>query len=400
MTTINTNVMSMTAQRNLGTTSSSLATSMQRLSSGLRVNSAKDDAAGLAISERMNAQVRGLNVAVRNANDGISLAQTAEGALGKVGDMLQRMRELAVQSANASNNGSDRTALQAEVTQLSQEIDRVAKTTAFNGTKLLDGSFANATFQVGANAGEGISIDSIVSVKLDSMSSPSAMGYTTIQVSTEMALGSLTDLTAVAAGTLQINAVPGDNTSAVSLGAIKAAANATERAGQIVDAVNARSADTGVFAKLSYNAAGALTGYHLFSEKTAFSAAADLAGFNTAATGNLQAGAMFAGAYDMRGISVASAGGAQLSLKIIDKAINDVNSSRATLGALQSRFENAVANIQITGENISAARGRIVDADFAKETSSLSRAQILQQAGTAMVAQANQAQQGVLSLLR
>jgi flagellin len=400
MTTINTNVMSMTAQRNLGTTSSSLATSMQRLSSGLRVNSAKDDAAGLAISERMNAQVRGLSVAVRNANDGISLAQTAEGALGKVGDMLQRMRELAVQSANASNNGSDRTALQAEVTQLSQEIDRVAKTTAFNGTKLLDGSFANATFQVGANAGEGISIDSIVSVKLDSMSSPSAMGYTTIQVSTEMALGSLTDLTAVAAGTLQINAVPGDNTSAVSLGAIKAAANATERAGQIVDAVNARSADTGVFAKLSYNAAGALTGYHLFSDKTAFSAAADLAGFNTAATGNLQAGAMFAGAYDMRGISVASAGGAQLSLKIIDKAINDVNSSRATLGALQSRFENAVANIQITGENISAARGRIVDADFAKETSSLSRAQILQQAGTAMVAQANQAQQGVLSLLR
>ncbi|MGQ3003116.1 MAG: flagellin [Hydrogenophaga sp.] len=400
MTTINTNVMSMTAQRNLGTTSSSLATSMQRLSSGLRVNSAKDDAAGLAISERMNAQVRGLNVAVRNANDGISLAQTAEGALGKVGDMLQRMRELAVQSANASNNGSDRTALQAEVTQLSQEIDRVAKTTAFNGTKLLDGSFANATFQVGANAGEGISIDSIVSVKLDSMSSPSAMGYTTIQVSTEMALGSLTDLTAVAAGALTINAIPGDNTSAVSLGAIKAAANATERAGQIVDAVNARSADTGVFAKLSYNAAGTLTGYHLFSEKTAFSAAADLAGFNTAATGNLQGGAMFAGAYDMRGISVASAGGAQLSLKIIDKAINDVNSSRATLGALQSRFENAVANIQITGENISAARGRIVDADFAKETSSLSRAQILQQAGTAMVAQANQAQQGVLSLLR
>ncbi|MGQ3118354.1 MAG: flagellin N-terminal helical domain-containing protein, partial [Hydrogenophaga sp.] len=142
MTTINTNVMSMTAQRNLGTTSSSLATSMQRLSSGLRVNSAKDDAAGLAISERMNAQVRGLNVAARNANDGISLAQTAEGALGKVGDMLQRMRELAVQSANASNNGSDRTALQAEVTQLRQEIDRVAKTTSFNGTKLLDGSFA------------------------------------------------------------------------------------------------------------------------------------------------------------------------------------------------------------------------------------------------------------------
>jgi len=401
MTTINTNVMSMTAQRNLGTTSSSLATSMQRLSSGLRVNSAKDDAAGLAISERMNAQVRGLSVAARNANDGISLAQTAEGALGKVGDMLQRMRELAVQSANASNNSSDRTALQAEVTQLSQEIDRVAKTTSFNGTKLLDGSFANATFQVGANAGEGIAIDSIVSVKLDSMGLPSSMGYTTIRTSTDMALASLTDLTAIAAGTLQINAIPGDNTSAVSLGAVKAAANASERAGQIVDAVNARSADTGVFARLSYNAAGALQGYHLFSEKASFASNADLAGFNTAATGNWQAANMMIdGAYDMRGISVASAGGAQLSLKIIDKAINDVNSSRADLGALQSRFENAVANIQITGENISAARGRIVDADFAKETSNLSRAQILQQAGTAMVAQANQAQQGVLSLLR
>ncbi|MGX5653127.1 flagellin N-terminal helical domain-containing protein, partial [Hydrogenophaga borbori] len=152
-TTINTNVMSMTAQRNLSSSANSLATSMQRLSSGLRVNSAKDDAAGLAISERMNSQVRGLNVAARNANDGISLAQTAEGALGKVGDMLQRMRELAVQSANASNNSDDRKALQSEVTQLRQEIDRVAKTTAFNGTKLLDGSFANATFQVGANAG-------------------------------------------------------------------------------------------------------------------------------------------------------------------------------------------------------------------------------------------------------
>jgi flagellin len=156
MTTINTNTMSMNAQRNLSTSAASLATSMQRLSSGLRVNSAKDDAAGLAISERMNTQVRGLNVAARNANDGISLAQTAEGALGKVGDMLQRMRELAVQSANASNNSSDRTALQAEVGQLRQEIDRVAKTTSFNGTKLLDGSFLGQLFQVGANAGQAI----------------------------------------------------------------------------------------------------------------------------------------------------------------------------------------------------------------------------------------------------
>ena len=174
MSTINTNVMSMNSQRNLMSSQGALATSMQRLSSGLRVNSAKDDAAGLAIAERMNAQVKGLNVAARNANDGISLAQTAEGALGKVGDMLQRMRELAVQSANATNSADDRTALQAEVTQLRQEIDRVAKTTSFNGSKLLDGTFANATFQVGANAGEGISIDAIVSAKSDTLGQLSA----------------------------------------------------------------------------------------------------------------------------------------------------------------------------------------------------------------------------------
>ncbi|MEP7283090.1 MAG: flagellin, partial [Rubrivivax sp.] len=156
--TINTNVNTLTAQRNLASSQNTLATSMQRLSSGLRVNSAKDDAAGLAIAERMNATVRGLNVAARNANDGISLAQTAEGSLGKIGDMLQRMRELAVQSSNATNSADDRKALQAEVTQLRDEINRVAKNTSFNGAKLLDGSFAAATFQVGANAGENITV--------------------------------------------------------------------------------------------------------------------------------------------------------------------------------------------------------------------------------------------------
>ena len=171
MTTINTNVMSMNAQRNLMASQGSLATSMQRLSSGLRVNSAKDDAAGLAIAERMNAQVKGLNVAARNANDGISLAQTAEGALGKVGDMLQRMRELAVQSANATNSSDDRDALQAEVKQLSDEIDRVSQQTSFNGKKVLDGSFTAATFQVGANAGDNITIGSLADTTADNLSS-------------------------------------------------------------------------------------------------------------------------------------------------------------------------------------------------------------------------------------
>ena len=378
MTTINTNVMSMTAQRNLGTTSSSLATSMQRLSSGLRVNSAKDDAAGLAISERMNAQVRGLNVAARNANDGISLAQTAEGALGKVGDMLQRMRELAVQSANASNNTSDRTALQAEVKQLSSEIDRVAKTTSFNGTKLLDGSFANATFQVGANAGEGIAIDSIVSAN------SASLGKTELFVQTSIdATG--TDLDAIDAGTLSIKGT--------DLGPIGAAADGRVRSQQLVDAINAKSSDTGVFARITD------TGIEVLSD-TAIEED-DFVGWAAATDLNPEpADQTTASEFMLADINVESFGNSQLAMKVIDSAINAINSSRADLGALQSRFENAVANIQITGENISAARGRIVDADFAKETSNLSRAQILQQAGTAMVAQANQAQQGVLSLLR
>ncbi len=384
MTTINTNVMSMTAQRNLSGSASSLATSMQRLSSGLRVNSAKDDAAGLAISERMNSQVRGLNVAARNANDGISLAQTAEGALGKVGDMLQRMRELAVQAANASNNSDDRTALQSEVTQLRQEIDRVAKTTSFNGTKLLDGSFANATFQVGANAGEGIAIESIVSAKSDTLGDTDLI----------TAAGTLTTTAganaALAAGTLTVKGV--------ELGPIAAAADASERTTQVVDAINAKSSDTGVFARVVTDAAGAITGWTTFSDDAI--ATADFTGFTAATTGASPAAAGAAAASQLDDISITSFGEAQRALKVIDSAIDAINSSRADLGALQSRFENAVANINITGENLSAARGRIVDADFAKETSNLSRSQILQQAGTAMVAQANQASQNVLSLLR
>ncbi|AOF84530.1 hypothetical protein BSY239_3201 [Hydrogenophaga sp. RAC07] len=394
MTTINTNTMSMNAQRNLSSSAASLATSMQRLSSGLRVNSAKDDAAGLAISERMNTQVRGLNVAARNANDGISLAQTAEGALGKVGDMLQRMRELAVQSANASNNSSDRTALNAEVQQLRQEIDRVAKTTSFNGTKLLDGSFANATFQVGANAGEGISIDSIVN------SDSASLGQTAVHATpaiippaTPVAPAVLPAIPAGGATPLSIDDAAGNP---INLGPIGEATTLAQRAGQVVDAINAKSTDTGVFARPVYTA-GAVTGYEVFSDRAIV--AADFGNFAAGTTG---AGVNTAAAADsfVEDINVTSFGDSQLALRVIDNAINAVNSSRADLGALQSRFENAVANIQITGENISAARGRIIDADFAKETSNLSRAQILQQAGTAMVAQANQVPQGVLSLLR
>ncbi|MDZ4102192.1 MAG: flagellin [Hydrogenophaga sp.] len=392
MTTINTNVMSMTAQRNLSQSAGALATSMQRLSSGLRVNSAKDDAAGLAISERMNAQVRGLNVAARNANDGISLAQTAEGSLGKVGDMLQRMRELAVQSANATNSSSDREALQAEVSQLRSEIGRVADTTSFNGRKLLDGSFTAQSFQVGSNANETITVAAIANAKTNSLGVVTSASNTfTVNPA------GITDLNAIAAGGIIVNGT--------NLGAISAATSASERVGQIAAAINEKSSVTGINAAVVTNGAGVVTGMTLTSESAlgantitgAALADATKAGFTAAANTAATAAVVTTG---IDTLDVSSFAGSTLALKQIDSALNQINSSRANLGALQSRFESAVANIQIQGENISAARGRIVDADFAKETSNLSRAQILQQAGTAMVAQANQAPQGVLSLLR
>ena len=274
MSTINTNVMSLNAQRNLSASGGSLATSMQRLSSGLRVNSAKDDSAGLAIAERMNAQVKGMNVAIRNANDGISLSQTAEGALGKIGDSLQRMRELAVQSANGSNSTDDRANLDAEYQQLALEVTRVLDGTKFNGTNLLNAA-ATLTFQVGAN---NVAEDQI-------------------DIAT-------TDLTAGAGVTAVV-------------------------AGDITTDANALTA-----------------------------------------------------------------------MDNLDDAIDEITTARATFGAVQNRFDSVISNLQVSSENLAASRGRIMDADFAVETSNLSRGQILQQAGTAMVAQANQLPQGVLSLLR
>ncbi|MBC7976188.1 MAG: flagellin FliC [Myxococcales bacterium] len=264
--TINTNVNSLTAQRNLTMSQTSLATSMQRLSSGLRINSANDDAAGLAIADRMNAQIRGTNVAIRNANDGISLAQTADGALATVTDALQRMRELAVQAQNGSNGTSDRANLNAEYQQLSSEVTRIASQTKFNGAAIIGSAAGTQTFQVGANNGDSLTV-------------------TTSQVTT----------------------VTGDLTTAA-------------------------------------NASTALTA--------------------------------------------------------LDAKLDAITTDRATYGASISRFGFAISNLQISVENQSAARGRIMDADFASETANLSRAQILQQAGTAMVSQANALPQSVLSLLK
>jgi len=404
--TINTNINSLNAQRNLNTSQMSLATSMQRLSSGLRVNSAKDDAAGLAISERMNTQVRGLTVGARNSNDGISLAQTAEGALGKVGDMLQRIRELAVQAGNATNSAADRTALQAEVRQLTDEVDRVAKQTTFNGTKILDGSFSGAVFQVGANSGDNITVGALVNT--------TATGLANISYaydhSTGISVANVSDLSAITnASALQIS----DGTTSWDLGAIKEASSGTERMGQMMEAINRRSADTGVTAFLSQAQDGSYT-IDLQSAKLTSAGDAQPITMTGFTANNFGYAATTVGAFgttvdatttttDALGIdtlSVDTQAAAWVALKKIDSALDQVNSARADLGALQSRFESSVANIDIQVENLAASRGRIVDADFAKETANLSRTQILQQAGTAMVAQANKLPQGVLALLQ
>ena len=397
--TINTNVNALTAQRNLGASQSTLSTSMQRLSSGLRVNSAKDDAAGLAIAERMNATVRGLNVAARNANDGISLAQTAEGALGKVGDMLQRMRELAVQSSNATNSEDDRKALQAEVGQLRDEINRVAKNTSFNGAKLLDGSFTASTFQIGAGAGETITVAALTDSSSEGLSKV-VYGTDTLVGGTA---GQVTSLTEITNGSLSIT-VAG---TAYTLGDIAEARTGEERIGQVIEAINRLTSDTGVAAFLKPQTDGSydieIRSAELDANGSAVAVTAT--GFTYANSGFTAADLSIANgsatsAAGIDDLSVKTVEDAWLAIKQIDDALDQVNGARATLGAVQSRFENAVANIMIQSENTAAARGRIVDADFAQETASLSKAQILQQAGTAMVAQANQLPQQVLSLLR
>ena len=395
---INTNVVSINAQRNLSLTGGSLAVSMQRLSSGLRVNSAKDDAAGLAIAERMGAQAKGLAVAARNANDGISLAQTAEGALGKVGDMLQRMRELAVQASNATNSDSDRKALQAEVSQMVSEIDRVAKTSSFNGKKLLDGTFSGAVFQVGANAGDNITVGALADAQAKSMGKVAygSAGPFTANTDTD-------DVTDLAQESAEIK-IAVDGGTAISLGTMAAASSVGERLGQLVAAINAKTADTKVTAFLDGDK------ITLMSDNVDLDAAealtVEFTGLTTEEFGinddelDIADTDFVQKTNGLNDLTVKDQVGAWAALKQIDSALDQVNSARGSLGALQTRFEKSVENIDIMNENISAARGRIIDADFASETANLSRAQILQQAGTAMVAQANQMTQNVLSLLR
>ena len=407
--TINTNIASINAQRNLTFSGQSLNTTMQRLSSGLRVNSAKDDAAGLAIAERMNTQVKGMTVASRNASDGISLAQTTEGALGKIGDMLQRMRELAVQAGNATNSKGDREALQLEVKQLADEVDRVAKQTNFNGQKVLDGSFAGAVFQVGANSGDNITLGALVDTRASQISSVSYASSVVPSIDTAEASTPINNFN-VSAPNLAITV--GGNP--VELPALPPASSPQERLGQVVEAINNKSADTGVVAYLTKQEGSEMYTVEIMSGKTDTNGdpvVVAFSGFSTILTGIADANGAIGGStpstagaqIDVRGINdidVGTQAGAWIGLKKIDSAIDQVNSARATLGAIQTRFETAVNNIDIQVENLAAARGRIIDADFAVETANLSRTQILQQAGTAMVAQANQIPQNVLQLLQ
>ncbi|MCC5857851.1 MAG: flagellin [Ectothiorhodospiraceae bacterium] len=464
---INTNVMSLNAQRNLTTSQGSLATSLERLSSGLRINSAKDDAAGLAIAERFTSQIRGLNQATRNANDGISFAQTAEGALGEIGNALQRIRELSVQAANDSNSSSDRQALNNEVSQLVNEVNRIANSTQFNGQNILDGSLQDLVFQVGANRNQTISVNGVdsrgtnlgagvveggtfdlntiggnddgtfdvgdladisvngVTIDLseaasieDVVNSVNAVfGDTGVQAvrSSTVETGDLavTGLDAAETGTVTINGVDI---------AVEGGATDADTAAALASSINDRSSQTGVTAEVdganivlksdSDIEVAVASGDGLTldgvgdGESNMYVRGIELQGDvgSTITVGGTDAGDLgLAGVatedFTLNGVSVQTRADATDAIRTVDLALQQVSGLRAELGAVQVRFESTIANLSTGSENLSAARSRIQDADFAAETANLTRAQILQQAGTSVLAQANAVPQNVLALL-
>jgi flagellin len=493
---INTNVASLNAQRNLNTSQGSLAVSLQRMSSGLRINSAKDDAAGLAIAERFTTQIRGLNQAARNANDGISLSQTAEGALGELANNLQRIRELAVQAANATNSSSDRATLDQEVQQRLAEVDRIAAQTSFNGLKILDGTFGTAAFQVGANVGETISVALSTSMRSTQLGKTADyVGASAFNSSLSVgqqgtgvvAANALNNNLSIAVGSGQAIAVgvsvAGSHTyqtagsayakaaaiNAAGIGGLTATADTTvaidwtdtSTNGYALDingvqvqsastaavtgaalatAINANASATGVTASYA-NGVMTLTsvdGRNIRVNQTAtategFNATNDALNNSvndglTWAAGNADFTAVGsvrltateaialtgAGAADvgfgatsyglgnsaLNSASVTTIANANTAISRIDSALSSVSALRSTFGAIQNRFESMIANLQATSENLTASRSRIQDADFAAETAALTRNQILQQAGMAMLAQANALPQNVLALLR
>ena len=412
---INTNIMSLNAQRNLNTSGASLATSIQRLSSGMRINSAKDDAAGLAISERFTTQIRGLDVATRNANDGISLAQTAEGAMVEIGNNLQRIRELAVQSANATNSGTDRDALNAEVTQLLKEIDRVANQTSFNGTKLLNGDFTGALFQVGADAGQTIGINSIVDSRTDNLGKMNFAADTAgVDVVAATASGKAAAAGKISGIKISVQQVGATSAQTINIDDVKFNAGDDVKTinQKVATAINDKMDQTGVYATLDKTSGQvvlqAVKG-NQYTTNFTFGTISDAVtgqatGLTAGATAFTPQAATAVSAPAQETVAgkmdISSFLGAQRALEVVDKALTAVNSSRADMGAIQNRFSSTIANLATTSENLSASRSRIRDADYAKETAELTRTQILQQAGTAMLSQANSSTQNVLSLLR
>ena len=394
--TVNTNIASLNTQRNLSNSANALSTTMQRLSTGSRINSAKDDAAGLQISNRLGSQVSGLNVAVKNSNDGISMAQTAEGALQQSTNILQRMRDLSLQAANGSNSDTERTALNDEVTQLKKELDRISNTTTFGGRQLLNGDFGTASFQVGAAANEiiSVSIGEMSSKSLDATHYETTIGASSVASGTASAAGSVSVAFSVNGKGYSVDAkfAKGDTDVQVNQ-KIAAAINDTNSG--VGAFVNETSGEISIVAKEGTAAAGESA----FSLTTiASGAGAGAAGFTAGAVTGTATGT--SAQTKISEINLSTAKGAQIAVQAIDEAIKSIDSQRAELGAVQNRFENTIANLQNIGENVSAARGRIQDTDYAAETAALSKNQILQQAGTAILAQANQLPQAVLSLLQ
>jgi flagellin len=476
--TVQTNVSSLNGQRNLSKSGSALTTSMQRLSSGMRINSAKDDAAGLQISNRLTSQINGLGVAQRNANDGISMAQTAEGAMQASTDILQRMRDLSLQSANGSNSDADRGALQKEVAALQTELTRISDTTSFGGTNLLDGSFGSRKFQVGSAANETISVSlSSIAAKDIGANQQVLKGTTGLGIASAAATNAAASNSGVTASTLSINGESAANVanqataatvadsinaissttgvtadartqaelSAVGTGNISLELNGTTISASTADAtdlteltkaINAKSGDTGVSAE---NKGGTIV---LTDESGADLDIADVTGANMSVSGMSQDGtkqgtaiSLVSGASDSTTVSgsiklnstesfsvtagtaasIGSGGvstlksassvdlstqdGAQSALDIIDGALSQIDGQRADLGAIQNRFEHTISNLANIQENVSASRSRIRDTDFASETAMMTKNQILQQAGTSILAQANQLPQAALSLI-
>jgi len=502
--TINTNIASLTAQRNLAASQKDAASAMERLSSGLRINSAKDDAAGLAISNRLTSQINGINQAIRNANDGLSVAQVAEGALAETSDILQRMRTLSVQSANASNSSADRTALQSEITQLVSEIDRIANSTSFGDVRLLNGGFTSQSFQVGAQANEqlAVSISSAKSSDLGTVNTVDFTGFDTVRAvesATESNIeahnltftvdGSATTvavadsssaktiaasvssqvagLTATASTVAKVDTIAGTGANAtittevngVSLGALAATDQDTYVAAlkTAIDGNSQLSGTLSVVISQTSNAASSATitdsdgddieikitgvatatGFDVTaidkdgSEDTTPAAGTSLVnGDKTFVTGDITFTTSLATTTSMSVVSdvtVANGGshatsasstnitasanrvddvnistqnGATTAIGIIDAALTEIDSQRASLGAVQNRFDSVVSNLSNVAENSAAARSRIMDADFASETAALAKNQVLQQAGISVLAQANAQPQNVLALLQ